>query len=150
MKPLALDFMQYSSGLRLREGVTKREVFDPIRKRWYILQPEELLRQLVLQYLLLGKKYSATRIRSEQKVLINGRSKRADIVVHDADLKPWLLIECKSPKVKVTFSTFEQVAMYNMTLGVSYIAVTNGIATYICAINQTTKQYVFLDDFPDI
>ena len=148
VQPLQINFTALAPKLQIADIDGKRKIFDPIRKKWLILLPEELCRQLVVVYLLEEKKYSSNRIRVEQQVMVNGRPKRADIIVYDAALKPWLLVECKSPKVKVDFTTFEQAAMYNMVLGVPFVAVTNGIATFICRLDLEAKTYDFLEDFP--
>jgi Type I restriction enzyme R protein N terminus (HSDR_N) len=142
------DFLQNQSALRLRSDGKSKWVFDPIRKKEVVLTPEELLRQLVLQYLLMDKKYPPNRIRVEIGITVNGLQKRCDIVVFDADICPWLLIECKSPKVAVTQATFEQAARYNMLLRAPYLAVTNGLSTFCCLLDLEAKTFAYLPDFP--
>ncbi len=127
---------------------SQRLVFDPIRRKAVVLTPEELLRQLVLQYLLEVMRYPANRIRSEIGLTLNGRPKRCDIAVFDAALQPWLLVECKSPKVALNQATFEQVARYNLQFRAPFLAVTNGLATYCCALDFENGSFSFLPDFP--
>jgi len=62
---LELNFLQFQTRLRISRSGSAAFVFDPIRRKEVALTPEELLRQLVLQYLLEEKKYPANRIRSE-------------------------------------------------------------------------------------
>lgn len=124
-------------------------MFDPIRKKEVVLTPEELLRQLVLLYLLEFKKIPAHRIRSEIGIEVNGMKRRCDILVFDADIQPWLLVECKSPKVKVSQATFEQAARYNMQLKAPFLAVTNGLATYCASLDFENSSFAYLGDFPD-
>jgi len=113
-----------------------------------VLTPEELLRQLVLIYLLEIKNYPANRIRVEAGFTLNGLQKRSDIVVFDAAVNPWLLVECKSPKVPLTQATFEQAARYNLELRAPFLAVTNGLATFCCALDFEQQSIEYLADFP--
>ena len=62
---LELDFLQFQPRLKLSKSGETAFVFDPIRRKEVCLTPEELLRQLILLYLLEEKKYPAHRIRSE-------------------------------------------------------------------------------------
>ncbi|MCE2820932.1 MAG: type I restriction enzyme HsdR N-terminal domain-containing protein [Saprospiraceae bacterium] len=109
-----------------------------------------LLRQLFLLYLVEEKKYSPGRIRSEIGIEVNGMKKRCDIVVFDAQINPWLLVECKSPGVELTQSVFEQAAVYNLRLKAPYMAITNGLATYCCALDFEQSGFTYLDDLPDM
>lgn len=145
---LQLDFLQFQPKLRLSKSGEKTFVFDPIRRKDLVLTPEELLRQLVLTYLLEIKNYPANRIRVEAGFTLNGLQKRSDIVVFDANVKPWLLVECKSPKVPLTQATFEQTARYNLELRAPFLAITNGLATFCCALDFEQQSIEYLADFP--
>ena len=59
-----------------------------------------------------------------------------------------MLIECKSPSIKLSQNAFNQVAVYNMTVGAQYVAVTNGMVHYCYEGVKTTEKVKFLDDFP--
>jgi len=145
---LELDFLQFQTQLRLSRSEEATFVFDPIRRKEVVLGPEELLRQLVLLYLLETKKYPANRIRIEVGFKLNGLRKRYDLVVFDTDLKPWLLIEFKSPKVPLTQGTFEQAARYNLQLQAPFLAITNGLSTFCCALDFENKSFSYLADLP--
>lgn len=146
---LEFDFLQFHPRLRISRTADTHYVHDPIRRKEMVLTPEELLRQLVLLYLLDHKHYPANRIRVEIGIEVNSLKKRCDIVVFDADIKPWLLVECKSPKVALAQSTFEQAARYNMNLQAPFLAITNGLATFCCALDLEQKSFAYLPDFPD-
>ena len=147
---LELDFLKYQSKLRITRSEENTFVFDPIRKKEVVMTPEELLRQLVLQFLIEEKKYPLNRIRSEYGIEVNGLKKRCDIVVFDKNLKPWLLIECKSPKVKLSLSTFEQAARYNLKLKAPYLAITNGLGTMCARLDFEKEGFEYLPGFPDL
>ena len=146
---LQLDFLQFQPKLRLSKSGEKTFVFDPIRRKDVVLIPEELLRQLVLLYLLEVKNYPANRVRVEAGFTLNGLQKRSDIIVFDTDVKPWLLIECKSPKVPLTQATFEQAARYNLQWQAPFLAVTNGLATFCCRLDFENQGFEYLGDLPD-
>ena len=147
---LQLDFLQFRPQLRLTRSGDKSFVFDPIRRKEVALIPEELLRQLVLLYLLEVKKYPANRIRVEAGFTLNGLQKRSDIIVFDSAVKPWLLVECKSPKVPLTQATFEQAARYNLQWQAPFLAVTNGLSTFCCALDFERQEVEYLKDLPDL
>jgi hypothetical protein len=145
---LQIDLIRYQSDLQVSEAGSVKRIFDPIRRKHLVLTPEELLRQLVLQDLLQRKAIPRSRIRVEHTIRFNERSHRCDIVVFDRTARPWLLIECKSAKVPLTQKTFEQSARYNMALHVPYIAITNGLNTVCCAINEAGESWRYLEDWP--
>ena len=147
---LELNFLQFQSKLRLLQSGNTGLIYDPIRKKNVVRTPEETLRQLVLLYLLEVMQYPSRRIRVEIGIELHGMKKRCDIVVFDKNLSPWLLIECKSPKVKLAQSTFDQAAAYNLQLQVPYLAVTNGLATFCCAMDYELRNYRFLEHFPEL
>jgi Type I restriction enzyme R protein N terminus (HSDR_N) len=144
-----IDLLKYEPQLRIEStsgGI--RVVWDPIRKKLVALSPEELLRQLMLLYCLEACAYPAQRIRSEVGIMVNGMPRRCDIVVYNQAIEPWLVIECKSPKVALNQAVMEQVARYNLTLKAPYLAVTNGLVTYCAALDHVAGSYLFLEDFP--
>ncbi len=145
---LILDYLRHQSALRFKTVAGKQQVYDPIRRKYVALAPEELLRQLVLHYILFDKAYPTHRVRSEIGIQVNGMPRRCDILVFDAAVKPWLLVECKSPKIVLDQKAMDQAARYNLTLGVPYLVVTNGLHTYCCALDLEGGTYTFLDDFP--
>ncbi len=146
---LELDFLKHQPALRWHETPAGKQLFDPIRRKNVAATPEELLRQLVLQYLLEEKRYPAGRIRVEMGLTVNELQKRCDVLVFDSGLRPWLLVECKSPKVALTQGVFEQVARYNLPLQVPFLAVTNGLATAVAGLDFGAGGFQFLGDFPD-
>ncbi|MFT5167237.1 MAG: hypothetical protein ACI8P3_002474 [Saprospiraceae bacterium] len=145
---IEIDFTIFKAQLQLKKEGGKTLIFDPIRKKYLILLPEELIRQLVLQYLLLDRKFNKNLIRSEQGLTVNELNKRCDILIYDKDFSPFLLVECKSSKVKITQKTFEQIARYNLPLKVKYLLVTNGIQSFCCEMDYQAQSYLFLENVP--
>ena len=144
-----LDLTRWKDKLRLRRDSGVSYLFDPIRGKWLVVQPEEVVRQLMICYLLEEKNYNRNRIRVEQGLTVDKLSKRCDILVYDQAVKPFLLVECKSPKVSITQATFRQIANYNWPLRVKYLVVTNGLATFCCEMHYEARDFQFLPAIPD-
>ena len=145
---IELNLLDLREHLQFRTVEGKRYVFDAVRRKWLAAGPEELVRQLLVHYLLLYKGYGKGRIGIEKGLKINDLERRCDVVIYDADLQPFLLIECKAPKVTLDDAVFRQIAQYNMPLQVPYLAVTNGIVTYCCAMDYRQRSYSFLTEIP--
>jgi len=146
---IELGLMRFKESLKVKREKEKRHIFDPIRKKWLALLPEELVRQLVICYLLEEKQYNPNRINLERGLKVNSLSKRFDLLVYDMEVKPFLLVECKAPAVPITQDVFQQAAWYNMELRVQYLMVTNGIETYCCAMDYENRSYTYLEAVPD-
>ncbi|OUR90961.1 restriction endonuclease subunit R [Flavobacteriales bacterium 34_180_T64] len=142
-----LNFPTYS--FRFKNSENKVSIFDAIRKKFIILQPEEWVRQHCVQYLINEKNYPMSLINVEKELSINNLSKRYDIVVFNPDGSIHLIVECKSAKIKINQSTFDQIARYNLTLNASYLMVTNGINHYYCQMDFENERYQFLNDIPN-
>ena len=124
-------------------------IFDEIRKKFVVLTPEEWVRQHVVQYLLVEKKYPKSLINVEKLVKVNGLNKRYDIVVFQPNGEIFLLIECKAPEVSISQQTFDQIARYNLKLNAQFLMVTNGLNHYFCQMDFENEQYVFLREAPE-
>ena len=122
--------------IQIREREGRREILDPVRRRWVALTPEESVRQRLIA-LLLSRGYPAGLMAVEKKVEHLGRAWRADLVAYGRDSRPLLLAECKAPGVKVDQTTFDQLARYNAILGASTLLATNGTALLVCAREGT-------------
>lgn len=143
-----LNLPVFEPALRKKEG--KVYIFDNIRKKYIILTPEEWVRQHFIHYLIDHLKYPRALFRVESSLTYNRLQKRSDILIRDRAGKPWMLIECKSPEINLTQQAFNQVAVYNMTIGARYVAVTNGMVQYCfeSAVSENGK-FNFLESFPE-
>ncbi len=133
---------------RFQKTENNLKIFDPIRKKFVVLQPEEWVRQHWIQYLIAEKKYPASLLQIEKSVNTKILKQRSDIIGYDTIGKPILIVECKAPEVKITQEVFEQIARYNMTLKVPYLVVSNGLKHFCCKINYEKKDYIFLKEVP--
>ena len=142
-----LNFPDYE--FRFKNSENKTSIFDEIRKKFIILTPEEWVRQNVVRYLIDEKKYPKSLINVEKILKINDLTKRYDVVIFNSDGTINVLIECKSTKIEITQTVFDQIARYNMTLKANYLMVTNGLNHYICKIDFENEKYSFLEHLPN-
>lgn len=101
-------------------------VLDLIRKRWLSLNPEEWVRQHVLNWMIRRLLIPENLISVERKVG-SQTGKRFDVLAYSQEGKPLLLIECKAFDVQLDMRTIRQVTEYNQHLGAGYIWITNGL-----------------------
>lgn len=141
-----LNFPPYH--FKFKNSENKTLIFDEIRKKFLVLQPEEWVRQHCIKFLIQQKKYPKSLINVEKALKINTLTKRYDIVIFNPDGSILLIVECKSPKVKITQETFDQIARYNLTLKASYLMVSNGLNHYFCTIDSKNETYNFLKEIP--
>ena len=124
-------FIQYPEPVfRTRREGEKTFIFDPLRKKWLLLSPEEWVRQNFVQYLVQVKKYPASLIAIEKVLQLGELKKRFDILVYDNDHRPWMMIECKAPEVSLDLTVLYQLLRYNISIPVPYLVVTNGDYCY--------------------
>lgn len=133
---------------RFKSTENKVSIFDIIRKKFVILQPEEWVRQHCVHYLITQRNYPKSLINVEKELTINGLKKRYDIVVFNPDGSIFLMVECKAPKISINQATFDQIARYNLKINAVYLMVTNGINHYYCQMDFEKEQYTFLQDIP--
>lgn len=142
-----LNFRPFKAILKNREN--KRYILDPVRKKEVVLTPEEWVRQHCIQFLLHEKSYPLALINVEKKIDLFGITKRYDIVVFNPSGELDILVECKAPSVKITQTTFDQIARYNLQLKSNYLMVTNGLSHIYCQMDYQNKRYHFLPKLPN-
>ncbi|WP_462248067.1 type I restriction enzyme HsdR N-terminal domain-containing protein [Ekhidna sp.] len=106
-------------------------IFCLIRRKWIILTPEEWVRQHFLNLLITHLGYPKGMMRLEQTLSYFRNQKRSDITILDKDGNTYLLVECKSPDVKLDQKVVNQVSEYNKVLNSKYLAITNGLSHFI-------------------
>ncbi|MFY0651808.1 MAG: type I restriction enzyme HsdR N-terminal domain-containing protein [Cyclobacteriaceae bacterium] len=132
----------------IKLSADKQSLFDPIRRKYIVVTPEEWVRQHFINYLVEYLNYPLGLLKVEFGIKYNHLSKRPDILAHDREGKPLLLIECKSSDVKIKQTVFNQVAVYNKILGSPLVVVTNGIQHFCWKQDVKTNKIDFLDDIP--
>lgn len=118
-------------------------IWDVVRKKHYILSPEEYVRQHCIHQLI-SNDFPVSRISIEHA--FPHSKKRYDIIYFDAFGNPELLIECKAPYVKLTQQVLEQVSGYVALLNVPNILITNGLIHY--HFSRKNDNITVVQDFP--
>jgi hypothetical protein len=134
---------------RFKNSENKTYIFDIIRKKFVVLQPEEWVRQHIVHYLIYHKNYPKSYINVEKKLEVNQMIRRYDIVVFNKEGGIELLVECKAPQIEITQEVFDQIARYNLSLKSNFLMVSNGLKHYYCQINYKEEHYSFIPEIPD-
>jgi len=143
----ALNLPVFEYKIRQQEG--KSKIFDPLRRKFVALTPEEWVRQHFVNYLIKDRHFPAGRLSNECNIQLNGLKRRCDTVLYDEYLKPLVIIEYKAPEVQITQTVFNQIATYNMALKVKYLIVSNGLKHYCCRMDYEKQKVDYLEAIPD-
>ena len=114
----------------IRQVEGKREILDPLRRKYVRLTPEEWVRQHLVHYLIADLGYPRGLIAIEKGIDLHGKRFRADVIVHDRAGQAVLMAECKEPDVAISQQTFDQIAAYNRVVQARCLLVTNGLVHY--------------------
>jgi len=128
-----------------RDG--KTFVFDPLRRRWVALTPEEEVRQKMLYLLVEHLHVPAGLVAVEYSLKVNGLDKRADAVVFGTDGAPLMIVECKAPSVELTPAVLDQALRYYSALQPRFLLLSNGTAMHCFKAGEKGLQP--LDHLPD-
>lgn len=146
-KPIPLNLPEYPFRLKQENGSTF--IFDEIRKKYLVLTPEEWVRQHLIQFLILHKKYPRSLIKLEGGLKLNSLQKRSDILLFNNAGEKIVLVECKAPLVKITQDVFDQIARYNFIHRVKWLIVSNGLNHFCCEIDFENESYRFAEEIPE-
>jgi hypothetical protein len=133
----------------IRQHMGRDEVFDPVRKRYVALSPEEDVRQQMMHFLVQKKGTPLGLMAVEYAITVNQLSKRCDIVVFSRMGKPLLIVECKAAHIRLNPQTLEQVVNYNLRLHVDFLIITNGKKLYCFQRDKTLSSYSIMSQVPD-
>jgi len=135
-----------SSEFRMVEEDGLHKIFDPVRKKFVALTPEEWVRQHVIDFLNKGKGYPLSLLMVEKEFTYNKLSKRADVVACSNTGAPILMVECKGFEIPITQEVFDQAVRYNLVMQVKILLITNGINIFCCSLEG--GDYKALADIP--
>jgi hypothetical protein len=152
---ISLNYPSYPFKIRSNEAANKNgavkyqardQIFDPFRKKWVQLTPEEWVRQNILQYLVQVVNYPASLIAVEKSIQLGELTKRFDILVYKND-EPWMIIECKEANEKISDKTITQLYQYQQVLEAEFLIASNGHETVGAQI-KSGKLHA-LQNFPE-
>jgi len=142
---LALKYPLFNTKLKKQKNQTF--IFDEVRKKWLLLTPEEWVRQHLIHYLILEKKYPVSLISIEKEIILNDLKKRYDIVIYNKQLMPVVVIECKAPYIELDKTVVEQALRYNLIIKAKYLMISNGVSDVTF---NSLNQAVLLPDYNDL
>ncbi len=142
----SLNLPTYSFKIKSEQG--QDLIFDPFRRKFLRLTPEEWVRQNIAAYLVNEKDFPSSVIVMEKSLSYNKMAKRCDILIYNRSGQPVLMVECKAPEVSLRPEVFDQIAVYNMVFKVQYLLVTNGLKHYCCRVDFENRKIQFMDDIP--
>ena len=134
------NFMDYPlSEIIIKNG--KEKIFDPIRKKFFNVKPEETVRQHLISFLIDELKVPKNMICVEEHLSNYGidSNERADIIVNYEEknnILPLLVIECKAPEIFLNDKAREQMFGYAEKLGNNYCWLTNGEENYFYYLGE--------------
>jgi len=137
-----------SFDVRLAEKNGKRMIYDPLRRKYVALTPEEWVRQHFVNYLVTDKGYPPNLMGNEITLRLNATIKRCDSIVYDSFLAPLMIVEYKASAVTIKRAVFDQISRYNTSLHVRYLTVSNGLQHFCCRVDYETRSYTFLESIP--
>ena len=143
---IKLNMPEY--GHKIKKINNELYIFDHIRRKYLLLTPEEWVRQNFSNYLQEELNYPKALMKHETGLKYDRKLKRSDILVYDREGKPFLLVECKSMKIKLSQDTLDQVAQYNYTIKAPFIVVTNGISMLCYEVDHQNKTLNKLESLP--
>lgn len=141
-----LNLPTYSFKIKSEQG--QDYIFDPFRRKYVRLTPEEWVRQNFAAYLVNEKAYPSSRIITEKSLSFNKMAKRCDVLAYGSSGQPILMVECKAPEVKLRPEVFDQVAVYNLVFRVAYLVITNGLVHYCSKVDFESRKISFLSEIP--
>ncbi|MFV0328903.1 MAG: type I restriction enzyme HsdR N-terminal domain-containing protein [Dysgonomonas sp.] len=143
---LNLNLPPFNINVKKTDG--KLSVWDPLRRKFVALTPEEWVRQHFVNFLLTEKGYPSALIANEIQINLNNQKRRCDSVIYDRNLTPLMIVEYKAPDVNITQAVFDQIVRYNIVLKVKYLIVSNGMNHFCCEMNYIDQTFCYLPDIP--
>jgi hypothetical protein len=142
----SLNLPSFDPNLIKKEG--KLWIVDSIRKKSLILTPEEWVRQHWINFLINHLKYPRGLIALEKGMKYNQLQKRTDLVTLDRVGKPYLLIECKAPEVRISQKTMEQASVYHQEIKSEFLILSNGLEHIFLWYKSEENRFVQIKSCP--
>jgi predicted transport protein len=171
-----LNLLDYYADIRFKDKGKNKWIYDAVRKKWVafkydiekkeldevigvkatktitVVQYEELVRQLLIQYLVQEKGYPLQKISLEGGVKTKNNKGRGryDLFVFDTDMKPFLVVECKGPEVGLSPEVSSQIHGYDYyNIQAVCLAMVNGREAICYEKNGETGKPEYLSEIPD-
>lgn len=143
-----LNVPDYSDRLRIRQTPESTTIWDPVRRKWVALTPEEWIRQNMTLYIAERLGVSPNVMANETEIQYNGMRRRCDAVIFTPEGVPMIVAEYKQQRVRITQRVFDQAALYCAHLRVPYLIVSNGMQHLLCRVDFENRRYTFAREWP--
>ncbi len=144
MEPL--NFPPIEAKLKRKEGRTL--IFDPVRRLYVTLTPEEWVRQHVIYYLSQYLHYPLALMEVEKGHKNHLGNRRCDIIARNRKLEIIMLVECKASSVKLSETALNQLVQYNIEYKSPLLLLTNGLKHYCVRIDFQNQTTTLLEQIP--
>ena len=124
------------------------KIYDKVRKKYVECIPEEWVRQNLIDFLVSDYGYMLSRMRVEIGFKILGKDYRSDIICYDEKGNPYLIVECKSPDIKLNQATLNQIGIYNIAQKTKFLLVTNGLEFLVFQTDYENNKIVPIQSIP--
>ena len=135
---IKLKLEDYHDYLKIQEDAGRRSIFDPVRKKYVSVQPEELVRHSWIALLHESYNIPYSVLAVEKTIMLNGISRRYDLVFF-TKARPSVLFEFKSFNTALKPEAAFQAAQYNLKPEVPYIVVSNGLEHHAFKVAYSSK-----------
>lgn len=147
--------------LKLEVQIDGNKIYSPLRDKWLVQTPEEIVRQNYICRLVNVYGYSLDQIGEELKVNNSHRGQgkaRADIVIWKSkedkqkNKSAFIVVECKAETVKIRQEDYYQGANYAAWSGASFFVTTNEKETKFFRVDKDSmpKDLDEIIDIPNI
>lgn len=123
-------------------------IYDKVRRKYVECTPEEWVRQNLIDFLASDYGYLLSRMQVEIGFKINEKEYRLDIICHDEKGNPYLIVECKSPDIKLNQATLNQIGIYNIAQKTQFLLVTNGLDFLVFQTDYISNKITQIDYIP--
>ena len=120
-----------------------------IRKKYLICTPEEWVRQNLVSYFVNNLNYPKGLIKTESSLKYNNLKKRSDILIFNNDMSHFMIVECKSYKLKLNKSHLNQSAIYNKIYKSRYLMISNGMEHVVFKYNWKDETFEVKKSIPE-
>lgn len=127
---------------KIRKEGEGYQIWDPVRKKWVALTPEEKVRQWLIIILNEACQVPLSLMAVEKGLVVNDLQKRFDLMLYNREGNPVLIAECKAPEVALTEAVCQQIAVYNIQFKTRYLLITNGEKLTLFEWESSTEKYV--------
>lgn len=151
IKELAnLDLLSMKQFLKFQIIDNEKKIFCEIRRKYLVIQPEEIIRQSWIQLLIKKHEISPKLINVEKQFKVYDKNRRFDLLIYSTDHKPISLFEFKGFQIELDSKVFEQISLYNQALKIPNLIVSNGIKHYGAKIDFENMSFQFQSQLADI